>query len=109
MTKPHLGGHYDSSTMPITTFDFIVSKFNIKSAIDIGCGPGGMTRYGNYKGIPMIGIDGDTDIPAQNYIIFHDYTEGPVAVENKFDLAWSTEFLEHVYADFIPNFLQEFN
>jgi hypothetical protein len=30
---------------------------------------------------------------------------GPLELDRKFDLAYSTEFLEHVYEEFIPNFL----
>lgn len=108
MVAAHLGGHYGRTAMPILTFDYIVNKFNVKTVIDVGCGPAGMTVYGNYKGIYMLGVDGDTSIPAQEYIHFHDFTTGPVEIDQTFDLCWSTEFLEHVYAEFIPVFMQAY-
>ena len=108
MTQAHLGGHYGRTAMPTTTFDFIVDKFNIKTVIDVGCGPAGMTVYGNYKNVHMLGIDGDTSITPQEYIRFHDYTVGPLELDQTFDMAWSTEFLEHVYDTYIPNFMQSY-
>jgi hypothetical protein len=108
MTQAHLGGHYNRTAMPITTFDFMVDRFNIKTIIDVGCGPAGMTLYGNYKGVHMLGIDGDTSIPARDYIHFHDYTHGPLELDQTFDLAWSTEFVEHVYDTYIPNFMPSY-
>lgn len=104
----HLGGHYNNTAMPILTFDYIVKKYNINTVIDVGCGPGGMVRYGNFKNIYTIGIDGDTSIESHDYIIFHDYTTGTLPHDENFDLAWSTEFLEHVYEQHIPMFMDTY-
>lgn len=104
----HLGGHYGHTAMPISTFDYLIDTFNIKSAVDIGCGPGGMTLYGNHKGVYVQGVDGDTSVEKQDYIFFHDFTTGPVPIEDNYDLAWSCEFLEHVESQYIPNFMKIF-
>lgn len=104
----HLGGHYGHTTMPLTTFDYIVNTLNVKSVVDIGCGPGGMSLYGNYKGVHVQGIDGDISIEKQNFIQFHDFTTGPLSLDSNYDLAWSCEFLEHVYSQYIPNFMKVF-
>jgi hypothetical protein len=108
ITPSHLGGHYNFTAMVESTFDFIHQKYNIKSVIDIGCGPAGMVEYMRSKGVDAIGIDGDPALPKKEYVIVHDYTLGPLELERKFDLAYSTEFLEHVYEEFIPNFLPSF-
>ncbi len=107
-TPGHLGGHYNFTAMIQSTFDFIEKRYNIKSVIDIGCGPAGMTEYMLSKGIDAIGVDGDPSLPKKEYVIVHDYTLGPLILDKKFDLAYSTEFLEHVYEEFIPNFLPSF-
>jgi SAM-dependent methyltransferase len=104
----HLGGHFGTTAMLLPTFDFILKNFNIKSVIDIGCGPGGMTEYINYKNVYCIGIDGDESIEKKDYIIFHDYIYGPLKLDETFDLAYSTEFLEHVEEKYIPNFIETF-
>ena len=104
----HLGGHYNFTAMVESTFDFIHKKYNIKSVIDIGCGPAGMTEYMISKGVDAIGIDGDFTLPKKDHVIVHDYTKGQLELDRKFDLAYSTEFLEHVYEEYIPNFLPSF-
>lgn len=104
----HLGGHYNGTAMTIPVFDYLKNKFNIKSVIDVGCGPGGMTEYINYRGTYCIGIDGDTSIEKKDYIIFHDYTLGFLELNKTFDLTYSTEFLEHIESKYIPNFMDTF-
>lgn len=109
MTTPaHLGGHYNFTAMIESTFDFIQQKYNIQSVIDIGCGPAGMVEYMRSKGADAIGVDGDPSLPKKDYVIVHDYTLGQLQLDRKFDLAYSTEFLEHVYEQYIPNFLPSF-
>lgn len=104
----HLGGHYNFTAMVESTFDFIHQKYNIKSVIDIGCGPAGMVEYMRSKNVDAIGVDGDFTLPKKEYVIVHDYTVGPLQLDRKFDLAYSTEFLEHVEEKYIPNFLPTF-
>lgn len=104
----HLGGHFGGTAMPIKPFDYIVEKYNIKSVLDIGCGPAGMVEYANWKGVYSIGVDGDTTLDKMPYIMFHDFIEGPFNLDTYYDLAWSTEFLEHVEAKYIPNFMPLF-
>ncbi|CAB5221571.1 AdoMet_MTases domain containing protein [uncultured Caudovirales phage] len=107
-TPPHLGGHYGGTAMPLATLDYIFEKYNIKSVIDIGCGPGGTVEYANYKGIYSIGIDGDPAVQGPDYIKYHDYTLGELPIDMYFDLAYSTEFLEHVEEKYIPYYITTF-
>jgi len=106
---PHLGGHFDFTSMLKPTLDFIKQKYDIRSMIDIGCGPGGMVEYANYIGIYSIGVDGDEIIKKnKEYIHIHDYTLGEYNFNESFDLAYSTEFLEHVEENYIRNFMPTF-
>lgn len=104
----HLGGHFGFTAMCLPTLDYIKEKYNIRSMIDIGCGPAGMTEYANLMGIYAIGIDGDTSLGEKPYVKFHDYVEGKLQLFETFDLAYSTEFLEHVEEKFLPNFMPSF-
>ena len=104
----HLGGHFGFTSMIRSTFDFITEKYEIKSILDIGCGPAGMVEYANYKKIYAIGIDGDPDLPKKDYVSLHDFANGPFVLEKKFDLVYSTEFLEHVEEKYIENFMPLF-
>jgi SAM-dependent methyltransferase len=104
----HLGGHFGGTAMTIPIFDFLKNKFDVKSVIDIGCGPAGMTQYINYRGVYCVGIDGDISIGKRDYVIFHDYITGPLELNETFDLAYSTEFLEHVEEKYFSNYIESF-
>lgn len=113
--KPdHLGGAYvevnDASTYMPDVWEYLVGKYNIKSVVDIGCGAGWNTKWFLDKGIRTIGVEGDPECFAYPQIkkeFMHkwDYTEGSFIPEEEFDLAWSSEFVEHVEEKFIPNWM----
>lgn len=104
----HLGGHFNITHVDSGALCYLKDTFNIKSMLDIGCGPGGMLQIANKYKISYTGIDGDPKIPLKPpHFIRHDFT-------NKFnkhikaDLSWSVEFLEHVEEIYIPNFMELF-
>ena len=108
--EPHLGGHSNITNVDRALLQFIKEKFGVKSMLDIGCGPGGMFSRAKENNIMWQGIDGDPNIINEN-IILHDFTKGKVDLEKirKFDLAWSTEFLEHVEEKYLDNFMPLFS
>ena len=89
---------------------FLVSEYNVKSFLDIGCGPGGMVALAGMRGLNAVGIDGDWEVPKERDtdIIIHDFTNGPAPIEHDFDLGWSVEFLEHVEEQYQDNYMQAF-
>jgi hypothetical protein len=104
----HLGGHEDKTQFDQGAFDYLVSHFQVKNMVDIGCGPGGMVYYALSKGIEAVGVDGDPSVARDNpLIIQHDYTKKPLSLD-EFDLGWSVEFLEQVEEQYIPNFMETF-
>jgi SAM-dependent methyltransferase len=105
MIPDHLGGHLDFTAMLVPTFQFIKNKYNIKSMLDVGCGPAGMVEYANYDGVYALGIDGDFSLPKKDYVLFHDFTTGKIELNKKFDLIYTTEFFEHVDKIHMHNFL----
>ena len=114
----HLGGHANITWHDEGAIDFFIKNFNIKSMIDVGCGPGMQTEIAQRKGLYAVGVDGDYTIKRNDDCKFqiHDYSTGPLDFENikykpkegLFDLGWSIEFLEHVDEKYIPNFMETF-
>jgi len=104
----HLGGHYNFTSMFLDELDFLKHKYNIKSMLDIGCGLGGMVEFANYIDIYSIGVDGDSTLGKKPYVIYHDFNEGQLELDQKFDLVYSIEFLEHVYEQYMPNYMPLF-
>lgn len=107
MKNKHLGGHQFITNIDEPILKSAKEKFNVKSMLDIGCGPGGMKQVCDNLQIEWTGIDGDPEIK-NNDTIIHDFTRGSLPLNKSFDLVWSVEFLEHVEEKFIPNFMPLF-
>jgi len=108
----HLGGHEGETHVDDGSLTYLINKFNIRSMLDVGCGPGGMIKLAKEKNLLVTGIDGDDKVEREEdvikNIIIHDYCTGPFIPDTIFDLAWSVEFLEHVEAGYIPNYMPSF-
>ena len=106
--EEHLGGHNGKTHLDRGTLEWAKATFGIQSMIDVGCGPGGMVELANNIGIKATGIDGDYTLDRydNSKFIIHDFTKGPVPITENYDLAWSAEFVEHVYEEYIPNYVQ---
>lgn len=105
----HLGGHKNKTHLDKGVLDFMIKEFNIKSFLDIGCGPGGMVELAKKRGLRSLGIDGDFTLSRESdtYII-HDYTVGETNFDDTFDMAWSCEFVEHVDEKYVSNYMKDF-
>ena len=108
MLEKHLGGHQGKTHIDAGTLDWAIKNLKVKSLLDIGCGPGGMVELANNLGLDAVGIDGDYTLDRydSSKFIIHDFTKGPAPISKRFDLGWSVEFVEHVYEEFIPNYMQ---
>jgi SAM-dependent methyltransferase len=108
----HLGGHGNKTHLDEGTLNFVKKLFNVKTMLDIGCGPGGMIKLAREKGIEAYGIDGDFEVNRSDinsdWVTIHDYEKGPSPFNKDVDLIWSCEFVEHVYEEFLPNFMKDF-
>lgn len=105
----------DNNTFMPDIWGYLLVKYDIKSVLDIGCGYGHALKWFSDVGRCNIkGVDGDPDCinnPVEGLtgiISFHDFRGGPINLGVPFDLAWSSEFLEHVEAQYIPNFMPAF-
>jgi hypothetical protein len=106
--KTHLGGHLNKTHTDDGILDFIKWEYEINSLIDIGCGPGGMSKVCKSKDIDWFGIDGDFTVIPKNNSLVHDFSEGSPSIDRRFDAAWSVEFLEHVDEEYVDNFMKVF-
>ena len=108
--EPHLGGHGNKTHLDNGALQWLQQTLNATSYLDIGCGPGGMVQLASELGFKALGIDGDYTLDRYDTtkFIIHDFTTGPIKLENKFDLGWSVEFVEHVYEQYIPNYMPLF-
>lgn len=108
----HLGGHKNRTHLDEGTLSFVKKLFNVKTMLDIGCGPGGMVKLARELGIESYGIDGDFEVDRPgvdpSWVTIHDYEKGPSPFNKDVDLIWSCEFVEHVYEEFLPNFMKDF-
>lgn len=107
----HLGGHKGRTHVDQGTLTYLKNEFDIKTMLDIGCGPAGMVKLARENNIEAFGIDGDYTVERDvdpSWITIHDYTIGPSSVNMSVDLIWSVEFLEHVYEEYQDNYMQDF-
>lgn len=116
----HLGGHMNKTHIDYGVFDYLNKKFNLKSYVDVGCGPADMVKYAREQNLIAYGIDGDTtllkinDSYSPQLIIENDFTKSEFLLEklpehfDNFDLGWSVEFLEHVEEKYLVNVLPLF-
>lgn len=103
----HLGGHLNRTNIDEGALTWLIDTFDPTSFLDIGCGPGGMVEHALAQGLYSIGIDGDPTVD-KSWIQLHDFVEGPVELDRRFDIGWSVEFVEHVYEKYMPNYMPAF-
>lgn len=108
----HLGGHAGITHLDHGALDWLIESFNVKTMVDIGCGPGGMVSLAKEKGIEVLGIDGDPTLKNKWFdkelFLLHDFTIGSPDINRTFDLAWSVEFVEHVEEKYMDAYLGVF-
>jgi len=100
----HLGGHFGYTNMDEGAIKYL-NNIGMKTLLDIGCGPGGISKFAKSIGIDSISIDGDWNMKPD---ILHDYTTGPLKLDKIYDIGWSCEFLEHVEEKFLDNIFETF-
>lgn len=105
----HLGGHLGRTHVDHGILTWFQKNHGVKTMLDIGCGPGGQVVLAREMGLEAWGIDGDHTIARDHdWWTIHDYTRGPSEFDRTVDLVWSCEFVEHVCAEFVPNFVTDF-
>jgi hypothetical protein len=111
-TKDHLGGYHikgDPYTWMPDIWGYLTIQYNIKSVIDIGCGTGINLSWFESMKIESLGLEGDTfaieNSEIKNRVVQHDFSQGPYRLDKNYNLAISTEFVEHVESIYEENWL----
>jgi hypothetical protein len=107
-SAPHLGGNIrigDPLTYCPSVWDYLISRFCIESALDLGSGRGYAASYLSRKGVRVIAVDGlEENVTRSIYpTLMHDLTKGPVVTE--VDLVHCHEVVEHISETFLDNLL----
>ena len=113
MEKEHLGGSLNkTNTNGINCLKYLRDKFNIKTLLDVGCGPGGIIEYCKDIDIEAFGLEGDLEVynssKVKDKITKIDFTEEKYESKKIYDLVYSHEFLEHVDEEYMMNYLEAF-
>lgn len=109
----HLGGFLaggDNHTISENLWNFILGPLAVKSVVDIGCGIGASTSYFRSYGAKVLCVEGSHDAVSHSQlpyelIVEHDFQRGPWWPKDTYDVAYSTEFLEHVGRHYMKNYL----
>jgi SAM-dependent methyltransferase len=109
----HLGGHCWKTHVDEGVLK-LFRHVGCNTLLDVGCGPAGNVIKARELGMEAYGIDGDPALQVLNVgepplIFLHDYTLGKLDSGFKtFDVGLSTEFLEHVEEQYLPNIMDTF-
>jgi SAM-dependent methyltransferase len=123
----HLGGCSiggDGGTYYPIMWEKIIKNYDVKTVLDIGCGRGFSSKYFQSLGCDILGVDGSTKAGEMSLIpehfLLNDYESGPALSRSEieyndkpikdfvFDLCWCCEFVEHVWEEYSPNFIEDF-
>jgi hypothetical protein len=108
----HLGGNKlngDPCTFAPTSWNYIIKKFDIKTAIDLGSGLGYAAKWFFEQGVDITPVDGlefnvsNSLIPA----IRHDLTKGKLE-HSSVDFFNCIEVVEHIEEKFLHNLMSTF-
>ncbi len=104
----HLGGNVkvgDPFTWCPSVWDYVIARFGIRSAMDVGSGNGNVARYFYSKGCQVIAVEG-FEPSVQNSLypaVCHDLTKSPIST--KVDLVHCQEVVEHIDETYIDNLM----
>ncbi len=106
--SPHLGGNIkvgDPFTWCPSVWDYLIARFGIETAMDLGSGCGNAAAYFHNKGIRMIAVEGyEANVRNSLYpAVQHDLTKAPIIT--KVDLVHCQEVVEHIDELYLDNLL----
>lgn len=112
----HLGGYLYNGD-PATTYPemwrFLINDLKINSVLEIGCGRGYALLEFQKLGCKVLGIDGSPSAIRDNLVPDRvkeiDFTKIKAEPQQKYDLVYSVEFVEHVEDSCKENFLTCFD
>lgn len=105
----HLGGSViggDPFTWCPNVWSYVISRFAVTSAMDLGSGSGNASLWLFRKGIQVVSVDGfrDSVSTALYPAVQHDITTGPLYT--KVDLVHCQEVVEHIEEQYLSNLIE---
>lgn len=115
--KAHLGGftEFDTDGISPNAWKNMITKYGIRSFLDVGCGRGTSTSWFLYHGAKVRCVEGSHDAVEKTFLpdpntqlTEHDFSRGPWWPQDTYDAAWAVEFLEHVGVNYHFNYITAF-
>lgn len=109
---PHLGGSItegDPFTYSPLVWNYVIDRFCITSALDLGSGCGNASVYMHKRGVVVVAVEGlRKSVEGSLYpAIQHDLTLG--AVFTRVDLVHCQEVVEHIEEKYLGNLFDSFS
>jgi SAM-dependent methyltransferase len=79
---------------------------DLRSLLDVGCGPGGQVAAARRMGYRALGLDVDITLYRQPSVALCDLCVEPILLPRCADLVWSVECAEHIPPDCVPAYLE---
>ena len=113
----HLGGtttEGDPDSWFPELWTWLIEKFDIENALDVGCGAGISQKFFHDSGLTTMGLDGyQTGLDCHKLkdvvptpLVCHDLLLGPMLFFRPYDLVWTCEVGEHIAPDKVANFVE---
>lgn len=107
--EPHLGGNIvegDAYTHCPRVWDYVIDRFAVRSALDLGSGRGHAAHYMAQKGVSVIAVDGlrYNVVNALHPTVQHDLTNGPFQTD--VDFVHCQEVAEHISEEHADDFVR---
>lgn len=102
---------YMCSLFPKKILDAIITEFKPKTILDLGCGTGKSLDYFVSKNIKVMGVEGSSLAIKQSSnpkLIKKFNLNNELNLNQKFDLIWSFEFVEHIHQNYLDNLMKTF-
>jgi SAM-dependent methyltransferase len=108
---PHLGGNIkagDPFTYSPSVWNYVIDRFCIGTALDIGSGSGHASYYLHSKGVKVVAVEGFRENVENSLYpaVLHDLTQGPIVT--RVDLVHCQEVVEHIEELYLDNLLDSF-
>ncbi len=110
-TQQHLGGNYpfkDTASFVPHVWSYLINRFNIKTAVDLGGGYGFCTEWMLANNVQCVNVDGlqhNIDNAVVSGSVLHDLTNGPLE-HPPVDFVNCIEVVEHIKEEYIDNLMK---
>lgn len=108
----HLGGTAtggDPNSWYPDLWTWLIEKFDLRSALDVGCGVGYSQKFLQDSGLGTLGLDclqmKEFHLLKDRFVA-HDLTSGPYIRQDRFDFVWCCEVAEHLEERFSWNIVE---